>query len=100
VDPRTGLDNVEKILDPTGTLSLTLRSSSPSQSLYRLRYPVCSLGIVAWQDYVRHNIAHTGTNFTRQWSVYGSVSQNGSQVHEAVKDYPGNVEIRGRNNNS
>jgi hypothetical protein len=29
VDPRAGLDDVEKILDPTGTRTPTPRSSSP-----------------------------------------------------------------------
>jgi hypothetical protein len=29
VDPRPGLDNVEKILDPTGTRTPTYRPSSP-----------------------------------------------------------------------
>jgi hypothetical protein len=36
VGPRAGLEDVEKILDPTGTGTLNLRPSSP---LYRLRYP-------------------------------------------------------------
>jgi hypothetical protein len=39
VDPRVGLDDVEKILDPTRTRTPTLGRPARSQSLYRLRYP-------------------------------------------------------------
>jgi hypothetical protein len=40
VDPRAGLDDVEKILDPTAGLKLRpLGCPTRSQSLYRLRYP-------------------------------------------------------------
>jgi hypothetical protein len=39
VDPRAGLDEVEKILDPTGTQLRPLGRPARSQSLYRLRYP-------------------------------------------------------------
>jgi hypothetical protein len=38
VNPRAGLDDVEKILDPTRTRTPT-RCPACSQSLYRLRYP-------------------------------------------------------------
>jgi hypothetical protein len=40
VDPKAGLDDVEKkTLDATGTRTPTPRSSSPYQSLYRLSHP-------------------------------------------------------------
>jgi hypothetical protein len=39
VGPRTGLDDAEKILDPTGTRTPTLRRPARSQSIYRLHYP-------------------------------------------------------------
>jgi hypothetical protein len=39
VDPRDGLDEVEKILDPNRTRTRTLDRPAHSQSLYRLRYP-------------------------------------------------------------
>jgi hypothetical protein len=43
VNPRAGLDDVEKILDPTGTPQLRLLGRpARSQSLYRLGY-LCSL---------------------------------------------------------
>jgi hypothetical protein len=38
VGPRTGVDDMEKIPALTGTRTPTPRSSSPSQSLYRLSY--------------------------------------------------------------
>jgi hypothetical protein len=39
VDPRADMDDLEKILDPTGTRTPTLSRPARSQSLYRLRYP-------------------------------------------------------------
>jgi hypothetical protein len=39
VGPRAGLDDMEKILAPIGTRTLTSRLSARSQSLYRLHYP-------------------------------------------------------------
>jgi hypothetical protein len=39
VDSRVGLDDAEKILDPTGTRPPTLGRPARSQSLYRLSYP-------------------------------------------------------------
>jgi hypothetical protein len=39
VDPRARLDDVEKILYPTGTRIRPLGHPARRQSLYRLRYP-------------------------------------------------------------
>jgi hypothetical protein len=43
VDPRASLDDVEKILDPTGNRTPPLGRPARSQSLYRLRYPGSNL---------------------------------------------------------